>query len=175
MGVGGAGVFLLTVILISGLIVGSANAARITHEPDGFNGYKWGDATTQYRALTQAKDPHVANQLPNVEVYESPEPMVINGVTPNKVYLRFFKGQLGSVELRYQGRENRERLREWLEKQYGSVPPPERKQKHIEWHGENTVVSLGFDPSSNEGRLWIIHLLLSPFDNSAAAPGTSGP
>jgi hypothetical protein len=169
------GVCILIVVLISGLVVGSAMGARIIHEPDGFNGYKWGDATTQYRALTQATDPRVANQLPNVDVYESPEPMVINGVTPSKVYFRFFKGQLGSVEVRYHGRENRERLREWLEKQYGGVPPPERKQKHIEWHGENTVVSLGFDSSTNEGRLWVIHLLLSPFDNSVAMPGSSGP
>ena len=69
------------------------------------------------------------------------------------------------------GRENREKLRQWIEDHYGKVPPPERKQKHIEWHGENTVISLGYDPNTNLGQLWLIYLALSPFDNSLNTTG----
>jgi hypothetical protein len=107
-----------------------------------------------------------------VEVYENPgETLTLNGVMFTRVYYRFLKGQLGSIEFRYEGRENREKLRQWIEDHYGKVLPPERKQKHIEWHGENTVISLGYDPNTNLGRLWLIYLALSPFDNSLSTTG----
>jgi len=160
------------VFLLLELSGGTAGAARITNEPNGFNGYTWGAASTQYPSLQLVTDPLIANPQPEVEVYENPgENLTLNGVTFTRVYYRFLKGQLGSIEFRYEGRENREKLRQWIEDHYGKVPPPERKQKHIEWHGENTVISLGYDLTSNLGRLWFIYLALSPFDNSLSTTG----
>ncbi len=160
------------ILLLLALWPASAGAARITNEPNGFNGYLWGASSAQYPSLRHAQDARVADQLENVEVFENPgEALTLNGVTFTKVYYRFLKGQLGSIEFRYEGRENREKLRQWIEDHYGKVLPPERKQKHIEWHGENTVISLGYDPNTNVGRLWLIYLALSPFDNSLSTTG----
>jgi hypothetical protein len=156
-----------------GLWVGSAMAARITNEPSGFGGYLWGNSSAQYPSLRHVQDAGVANQLENVEVFENPgEALTLNGATLTKVYYRFFKGKMGSVELRYEGRANREKLREWIEKNYGKLPLSERKQQHMEWHGDNTVISLGYDPLTNLGRLWFIYLALSPFDNSLNTTGS---
>jgi hypothetical protein len=155
-----------------GLWVAPAGAARITNEPGGFNGYAWGSSSAQYPSLRHARDAMVANQLENVEVFENPgETLTLHGATLTKVYYRFFKGKLGSVELKYEGRENREKLRQWIEENYGKLPAAERKQQHVEWHGENTVISLGYDPNTNLGRLWVIYLPLSPFDNSLNTTG----
>jgi hypothetical protein len=159
--------------LVLGLWVTPTVAARITNEPDGFGGYLWGSPSTQYPSLRQVQDANIANQLDNVEVFENPgEVLSLNGATFTKVYYRFLRGQLGSIELKYEGRANREKLREWIENSYGKLPLSEHKQQHIEWHGDNTVISLGYDPVSNMGRLWIIYLALSPFDNSLNTTGS---
>ncbi len=160
------------ILLLLALWTAPTGAARITNEPNGFSGYTWGAASTQYPSLRLVTDPLIADPLPGVEVYENPgEALTLNGVTFTRVYYRFLKGQLGSIEFKYAGRENREKLRQWIEDHYGKVPPPERKQKHIEWHGENTVISLGYDPNTNLGQLWLIYLALSPFDNSLNTTG----
>lgn len=162
------------VFLMLELWGGPAVAARITNEPNGFDGYLWGSSSAQYPSLRHVQDAMVADQLENVEVFENPgEALTLNGVTFTNVYYRFFKGKLGSVELKYEGRENREKLRQWIEEHYGKVPPPERRQQHIEWHGESTVISLGYDPNTKLGRLWFIYLVLSPFDNSLSTTGAN--
>ena len=169
---GCASIGVVLVLLLLALWTAPACAARITNEPNGFNGYTWGAASTQYPSLRLVTEPLIADPLPGVEVYENPvEALTVNGVAFTRVYYRFLKGQLGSIEFRYEGRENREKLRQWIEDHYGKVPPPERKQKHIEWHGENTVISLGYDPHTNMGQLWLIYLALSPFDNSFNTTG----
>ncbi len=48
----------------------------------------------------------------------------------------------------------------------------ERKQKQIEWHGESTVITLGYDVVTKLGQLWFTYLVLTPFDNSTT--DTSG-
>jgi hypothetical protein len=155
-----------------GLWVTPAVAARITNEPNGFGGYLWGSPSAQYPSLRHVQDAKVANQLDNVEVFENPgDALTLNGATLTQIYYRFWKGKLGSVELKYEGRANREKLREWIENNYGKLPLSERKQQHIEWHGDNTVISLGYDPLTNLGRLWVIYLALSPFDNSLNTTG----
>ena len=151
----------------------SAEAARLTSEPTGFNGYTWGTLSAEYPSLNLAMDPAVAHPLPDVNVYENPgEVLTLNGVTLGQIYYRFYKGRLGGIQITFEGRETREKLRLWIEDRYGKVPPAERKQKNIEWHGANTVINLGYDITTNQGRLWFIYLLLSPFDNSTS--DTSG-
>jgi hypothetical protein len=160
-------------LLLLGLWMEPILAAVIMNEPAGFNGYNWGARIAEYPSLKLVMDPAVAHPLPDVVVYENPgEVLVLNGVTFGKIYYRFYKHQLGGVQLTFEGRENREKLRQWIEDLYGKVPPPERKQKNIEWHGKNTVINLGYDVTTNQGRLWFIYLLLTPFDNSTT--NTSG-
>jgi hypothetical protein len=147
--------------------LGTALAGTITKEPQGFNGYTWGSRSTDYPALKLLSDQTAANPLPFVEVYEKPgEVLTLSGVTFTKVYYRFYKGQLGNIQLWYEGRENREQLLKWVEENYGKLPLVERKQKQIEWHGQNTVITLGYDVTNNKGGLWFTYLELSPFDNS---------
>lgn len=150
-----------------------AQAAVITNEPTGFNGYTWGARISEYPSLKLMSDPAIAHPLPYVDVYENQgEILTLNSVTFTKIQYRFYKDQLGSIDLKYKGRENRNKLLEWIEERYGKVPLPERRQKNIEWHGKNTVISLGYDVTTNQGRLWFIYLLLTPFDN--ATTDTSG-
>jgi len=150
-----------------------ALAAVITNEPTGFNGYNWGARISEYSSLKLVPDPAIAHPLPDMAVYENPgEVLTLNGVTFGKIQYRFYKDQLGGIQLTFEGRENREKLRQWIEERYGKVPLPERRQKNIEWHGKNTVINLGYDVITKQGRLWFIYLLLSPFDNSTT--DTSG-
>jgi hypothetical protein len=153
--------------LLLGWGVQPVGAGKITNEPQGFNGYTWGSSSAAYPALKLLPDPTAANPLPFVEVYENPgEALTLNGVAFSKVYYRFYKDRLGNIQLWYEGRENREKLLKWVEENYGKLPGPERKQKQIEWHGENVVITLGYDVTTNKGGLWFTYLLLSPFDNS---------
>jgi hypothetical protein len=160
-------------LLLLGLWMNPAQAAVITNEPTGFNGYTWGARISEYPSLKLMSDPAIAHPLPYVDVYENQgEILTLNSVTFTKIQYRFYKDQLGSIDLKYKGRENRNKLLEWIEERYGKVPLPERRQKNIEWHGKNTVISLGYDVTTNQGRLWFIYLLLTPFDN--ATTDTSG-
>ena len=160
-------------LLLGGLVLGLAEAAQITNEPTGFNGYTWGVPLEQVSGLTRVRDPKIADPLPGVEVYEKPdEALTLNGVTFTRALYRFYKSQLGGIELAYEGKENREKLIHWIEEQYGKLPPVERKQKQIEWHGANVVITLGYDVTTTLGRLWFTYLALTPFDNSTT--NTSG-
>lgn len=166
------GLLLLALIALGGQRVESA---RILNEPDEFNGYRWGTTIDRYPELRPVLDETIANQFPNVKAYEDAGSLVLNGVKPDKIYYRFSKGRLGSVELRYEGRDNREKLRQWIEGRYGLAPASERKQKNIEWHGESMVITLGYDILSDRGQLWFIYLPDSPFAGDtggmAGAPG----
>jgi len=153
--------------LLAGLGVAPAGAARITNEPKDFNGYTWGATSSQYPALQRVTDPVLGHPLPLVEVYEKPgEVLTLNGVTFTKVHYRFLRDRLGNIQLWYEGKENREKLMQWIQEQYGKVPFAERKQKQIEWHGENVVITLGYDVTTGKGGLWFTYLVYSPFDNS---------
>jgi hypothetical protein len=164
---------LALMLLLLGLRTEPALAAVITNEPAGFNGYTWGARISEHPSLKLMSDPALAHPLPGVDVYENPgETLTLNGVTFNKIQYRFYKDQLGAIDLTYEGRENRNKLLHWIEEQFGKLPLPERKQKNIEWHGANTVINLGYDVTTNQGRLWFIYLLLTPFDNSTT--NTSG-
>jgi len=107
------------VILIVGLFLvflgAPVGAARITNEPTGFNGYTWGASVAQLPGLTHVVDPKIGNPLPYVDVYEKPgEVLTLNGVTFSSVLYRFYKHQLGGIQLTYVGRENREKLIQWI-------------------------------------------------------------
>ncbi len=153
--------------LLAGLGGAPVGAARITNEPNGFNGYTWGSSSSQYPSLKRITDPVLASPSPFVVVYENPGEVVVrNGVTFTKTVYRFYKDRLGNIQLWYEGKENREKLIRWIEEQYGKPPKAERSQKQIEWHGENVVITLDYDILTGKGGLWFTYLEYSPFDNS---------
>src|SRR2546426_10125263 len=81
-----------------------AEAARLTSEPTGFNGYTWGARSAEYPSLKLAMDPAVAHPLPDMDVYENPgEVLTFNGVTLGHIYYRFHKGRLGRTQLTLDG------------------------------------------------------------------------
>ena len=161
------GLPLVLCVLLAGLAVEPAGAARITNEPQGFNGYTWGTPKSAYPALKLLSNPTAANPLPFVEVYENPgETLTLNGVTLSPVHYRFYKGRLGNIQLWYEGRKNRKELLQWIEENFGKAPLVEHRQKQIEWHSANVVITLGYDILTGQGRLWFTYLELSPFDNS---------
>lgn len=166
---------LALMLLLLGLWREPARAAVITNEPPDFNGYTWGARISDYPALKLLSDPALAHPLPDVDVYENPgEILTLNGVTLGKIQYQFYKDQLGAMLLSYEGRDNRKKLRQWIEDRYGKVPLVERKQRQIEWHGKDTVINLGYDVRTNQGWLWFIYLILTPFDNSRTDLSGSG-
>jgi len=160
------------VALALGLLLGAGNpdsapAGRITNEPKGFNGYIWGAPPSAYPALKPLSNLAAAKPLPFVEVYENPgETLTVNDVTLFPVHYRFYKGRLWNIQLWYEGRKNREKLMQWVEDNYGRLPAAERKQKQVEWHSENAVITLEYDRTTDKGRMWFIYLEFSPFDNA---------
>src|SRR2546428_10898788 len=146
-------------LLLGGLAQGLAEAARITKEPSGFNGYTWGTPLVQVAGLTRVKDPKIAEPLPGVEVYEKPgEVLTVNGVTFTRLLYRFYKSQLGGILFTYDWKENREKLIQWIEEQYGKMPSVERKQMQIEWHGVSTRINLGYDRATKLEQFWVTRL-----------------
>jgi hypothetical protein len=161
-------------LLFAGLWSAPVTAGRITNEPTGFNGYLWGASSTDYPSLVRVTDPAVADPVPDVDVYEKPgETLIVNGATLTRIHYRFYKGKLGGIGLRYEGREYRDKLMQWIEQEYGKLPPVERKQKQIEWHGENVVITLGYDVLTSRGHLWFTYLALTPFQNTSGVGGTA--
>lgn len=165
---------LASAFLLVGLWVEPALPGKITNEPKEFNGYKLGASIGEYPSLKLVADQNVAHPLPFVDVYENPgEVLTLNGVTFSRIHYRFYKERLGGILLTFESRTNRDKLLEWVEERFGKLPPPERKQINlIEWHGADTVISLGYNPTTKLGRLWFTYLPFSPFDN--ATTDTSG-
>src|SRR5437016_13388194 len=101
-----------------------AEAARLTSEPTGFNGYTWGDRSAEYPSLKLAMDPAGAHPLPDMDVYENQgEVLTLNGVTLGQIYYRFYKSRLGGIQLKFDSMEKREELRERIDERYGKAQP----------------------------------------------------
>ncbi|HEV8539869.1 MAG TPA: hypothetical protein VGQ60_01790 [Nitrospiraceae bacterium] len=149
----------LSLCFLSGLLAGSpALAVRISNEPNGFNEYTWGSPLASFPALQQLRELGKAAGGERISVYEKPdEVLTLNGVTLNRIRYRFVDGQLASVGLSYEGRENRDKLLQWIEEHYGKVTPAERRMfSQVEWIGEKTEVTLSYYNSRKEGTLLFI-------------------
>jgi len=115
-----------------------------------------------------------AEAVKDVGVYENTgEALTINGVSFLRVRYRFADQRLESIQLVYEGRANRDKLLQWLEGQYGKVPPQERRiVNQVDWVGDRMVISLSYNFSTKEGSLWFfspeLHHLLS--DSIASLP-----
>jgi len=150
-------------VLPSILASDPAHAVRITDEPNGFNEYTWGSPVTGFPALQQARELGKAEGGERIVVYERPgEVVTLNGVSLSRIRYRFVDGQLESIVLSYEGRENWEKLMQWVEEHYGKLTPSERRAQftQVEWLGEKTEVTLSYYHIRKEGTLLFISPVL---------------
>ena len=145
-------------VLQSILASGPALAIRITNEPNGFSEYIWGAPVASFPALQQVRELGRTEVGERIVVYEKPgEVITLNGTTLSRIRYRFVDGQLASIGLSYEGRENRDKLLQWIEEHYGKVTPAERRMlSQVEWIGEKTEVTLSYYHSRKEGTLLFI-------------------
>ena len=134
------------------------HAVRITNEPNGFNEYTWDSPLASFPALQQARELGKAEGGERINVYEKPgEVVTLNGVSLTRIRYRFVDGKLESIGLSYEGRENRDKLLQWVEEHYGKASPAERRMLgQVEWLGEKTEVTLSYNHSKKEGTLLFI-------------------
>jgi hypothetical protein len=144
-----------------------AEAASIKDDPNGFNGYVWGTPLSRYPSLTLLRDMGSTDFVANVGLYKKPgEVLTLNNVPLSEIHYRFVDQQLESIELRYKGRENRDKLMRWVEERYGNVSLHERKMVNsVQWFGDQTTVTLSYDAVQQQGTLWFISRILNNIYN----------
>lgn len=155
---------MLIVMLLSwGAAVVPAGAAKIPDDPGGFNGYSWGAPLTQFPAFKLVKDMGNTDFVQAIGLYENPnETLTLNEVPLAAIRYRFVENQLESIELRYTGRENRDRLVRWLEEHYGRLTSHERRMVNaILWYGDKTVINLKYDVMTQQGTLYFLSRALT--------------
>lgn len=151
-------------VLVLGLGVELAWAVKMKGEdPKGFNGYLWGAALSGYPAMKLLKDLGGTDFVEKAAVYEIPgEVFAMTGVNFTNIWYRFLDEQLESIQLHYEGVENRDKLMKWLEEQYGKIPVNERrKAPTIQWFGDGTTVTLKYESSTKQGTLYFMSQVLN--------------
>lgn len=153
----------LAVLLDLGLSVKPTTAVLIHDEPSGFRGNHWGAAPADYAALRFARNLGTTTSGKQVDLYDrSTVGVSLNGVSFMGIRYRFLDNQLESVQLSYEGRENRDRLLHVMEERYGRLTQGERKLvNRAEWDGYETTVMLSFNPDTGLGSLWFISTVLN--------------
>ena len=144
-------------VLASSLSRAPAGAAPIKDNQDVFNGYAMQAPLSQSPSLKVLKT-WSAEFVKEVGVYENPgEVLTLNGVSFLMVRYRFADQRLESIQLVYPGRDNREKLVQWLEAQYGKLSSAERKMvSQVEWRGDNMTITLSYNFSHEQGTLWFV-------------------
>lgn len=155
-------VFILGLLLTIVLLISPALAVLIYDEPSGFQGIPWGASPADCDSLSLAETLGTTDSMKHVDLYDhSTERVTLNGVTFTRIRYRFLDNQLESVQLRYEGRANRDKVMQWVEQRYGVLTPGERKQAGAEWQGDETVVTLSYNLETGHGSLWLISRTLS--------------
>ena len=156
-------VLAVALILVMGASITPARAAKIPDDPGGFNGYTWGNPLAKFPGFKLIKELGSTDFVKDVGLYENPgETLTLNEVSLTTIRYRFVENQLESIELRYTGRENRDRLARWLEEQYGKLTSHERKMVNaILWYGDKTVINLKYDAATKQGTLYFLSQALS--------------
>ena len=147
----------LPLVLVAVALSGDPHAGELDGGRNGFNGYQLETPVTNYGPLTQVGR-FSTEFVRDVTVYEDPgEVLILDAVPLKKVRYRFADGLLESVQLTYEGRENRDRLLSWVEAHYGKLPGNERRIiAQVVWHGEKMMIMLNYNRTQNEGALWFI-------------------
>jgi hypothetical protein len=150
-------------LILAAVLPAGIYAGRIKEDPKGFNEYMWGSSLSDYSSLKLIKDLGSTDFVSKAGVYEKPgETMTLNGVPIRHVGYRFIDEQLESIQLQYEGRENRDQLLLWLEDRFGRVSASERKMvTAVQWFGEYTTVTLSYNPRTHHGTLWFMSQTLN--------------
>jgi hypothetical protein len=150
-------------LVVTTLLSVQVNAARIKDDPRGFNGYRWGSSLADDSSFRLVQELGSTDFVSKAGVYEKPgETLTLNGVPIIRVSYRFIDERLESIQLQYEGRENRNQLLQWLEERFGKVSPSERKMVNaVQWFGEDTTVTLSYDNTTRQGRLWFMSQVLN--------------
>jgi hypothetical protein len=155
-------VFILGLLFAVALSISPALAVLIYDEPSGFQGIPWGASPADCSSLSFVKTLGTTDSMKHADLYDlSTDGVTLNGVTFTRIRYRFLDNQLESVQLRYEGRADRDKLMQWVEQRYGALTPGERKQAGAEWQGDETVVNLSYNPETGRGSLWLISRTLS--------------
>ena len=158
-----------SVILLASFLAmpSPADAARIKDDPEGFNGHRWGASLSEYPAFKLLQDLGSTDFVEKAGVYENPgEVLTLNEVRIKTVRYRFINEQMESIHLRYESRDNRERLMDWLQDRFGKLSPSERKMVNsVQWFGEKTTVTLTYNPRTEEGAVWFTSQALNHLFN----------
>lgn len=146
----------LLVLLVLVMFPATSPAVVIPENLNAFQGYVLETPVSQYPSLKLIKN--WSTDFVEVSLYENPEEqLTLNGVTFKQARYRFADGQLESIQLSYEGRENRDKLLQWLEEHYAKITPAERRMiPQVEWHGDKLSVTLSYEYSSKQGHLWFI-------------------
>jgi hypothetical protein len=150
-----------------------ADAVMIHDEPSGFRGNLWGAAPRDCPSLTFVTKLGLTDSKKEVDLYDrSTVGIILNGVSFSRIRYRFIDNKLESVQLSYEGRDNRNRLLQLMEQRFGTLTPGERKQlPGVEWEGFETVVNLSYNPTTEKGSLWFISRALGGgFTSNNASP-----
>jgi hypothetical protein len=149
--------------LVMGASLAPAGAAKIPDDPGGFNGYTWGTPLAKFPGFKLIKDLGSTDFVDNNGIYENPgETLRLNEVPLATIRYRFVENQLESIELRYTGRENRDKLARWLEEQYGKLTSHERRMVNaVLWYGDKTTINLKYDIVTKQGTLYFLSQALS--------------
>jgi len=155
-------------LLLIGLAAGGvwpapAGAGEIEGPVNSFNGHTLESPLANYPALKLLETWHT-DFVENVQVYENPgETLTLNGVPIMTIRYRFADGLLESIHLSYEGRDNRDKLLQWIEEHYGKVPAPERRMSRmVLWDGPKMTISLIYDKYSKHG--WLLFASPTLFD-----------
>lgn len=145
----------LTLLLL--LCPGLATAGQLNDDVNAFNGYTLETPTSHYPSFRVIQR-YSTEFVPDVTVYELPgEELTLAGVPFTKIHYRFADGLLESIQLTYEGRENRDKLLRWIEQNYGKLPPQERRIfAQVLWRGEKLLIMLNYNRAHNEGMLWFV-------------------
>ena len=149
--------------LCLGLTNQSAWAVLIHDEPSGFRGNEWGASPVDCASLRFVTGLGLTAAGRRVELYDrSTVGIALNGVSFTRIRYRFLDNHLESVQLSFQGRENRDRLLQRMEERFGPLTPGERKLVgRAEWDGYETVVDLSYNSETGFGSLWFISTILN--------------
>jgi hypothetical protein len=142
---------------VSALCAQATGAAQIRDDQNAFHGYVMQSPLSQYPSLKVLKI-RSAEFVKEVGEYENPgEVLAVNDVTFLRVRYRFADRRLESIQLVYEGRDNRERLVQWLEAQYGKLTSSERKMvNQVEWQGHAMTITLSYNFTYKRGTLWFV-------------------
>jgi hypothetical protein len=146
-----------------GLASPPAWGVLLQDEPSGFRGNQWGASPADCASLRFVADLGTTASGKRVDLYDrSPVGIVLNGATVTRIRYRFLDNRLESVQLSFEGSENRDKLLQLMEDRYGRLTPGERKLVgRAEWDGYETVVDLSYNTETGRGSLWFISTALN--------------